>query len=220
MSILLSRGLLLKQLLQQKSVVLIPKPLASMPWKHNWWASPFLGSGNRLLPEPAEDQNETQASVAFCPFFENEQIEKIGHNLKYDLKVLSNYNLEVKGPLYDTLIAHYLINPDRRHGMDISASNYLNYTPQSITELIGKKEKSRLHARRSPRATNRICCGRCRHHLPTQTAFRPNSQQKMENFFMRLTALGEVSTAMEQEGINLNTASKTLKENWQQTSNV
>ena len=78
------------------------------------------------------------------PFFENKQVEKIGHNLKYDLKVLSNYNITVAGPLYDTLIAHYLINPDRRHGMDILASNYLNYEPQSITELIGKKEKIRV----------------------------------------------------------------------------
>ena len=76
-----------------------------------------------------------------------ETILKIGHNLKYDLKVLSNYNLKVKGPIYDTLIAHYLINPDRRHGMDILASSYLNYEPQPITDLIGKKGKNQGNMR-------------------------------------------------------------------------
>ena len=72
-------------------------------------------------------------------FFENQGIKKIGHNLKYDLKVLRNYNINVKGQLFDTMVAHYLINPDMRHNMDILAETYLNYNPKSITELIGKK---------------------------------------------------------------------------------
>ena len=97
------------------------------------------------------DKNEAQKIVEqLRPFFENKQIEKIGHNLKYDLKVLSNYEIAVHGPLYDTLIAHYLINPDRRHGMDVLANNYLNYAPQSITELIGKKGKNQGSMRDVP----------------------------------------------------------------------
>jgi DNA polymerase-1 len=80
-------------------------------------------------------------------FFESEVIEKIGQNLKYDIKVLAKYHIEIKGKLFDTMIAHYLINPDMRHNMDILAETYLNYTPISITELIGKKGKNQLSMR-------------------------------------------------------------------------
>ena len=95
-----------------------------------------------------EDQEETQQIVnEFRSFFENESIEKIGQNIKYDIKVLSNYNIKVKGKLFDTMIAHYLINPDMRHNMNILAETYLNYQPVSITELIGKKGKNQLSMR-------------------------------------------------------------------------
>ncbi len=93
------------------------------------------------VPFP-ESQEEAKALVdKFVPFFENENIEKIGQNLKYDLKILSNYGVTVKGKLFDTMIAHYLINPDMRHNMDILAETYLKYSPKSIETLIGKKEK-------------------------------------------------------------------------------
>jgi len=75
------------------------------------------------------------------PFFENESIVKIGQNLKYDIGVLRKYGIEVKGTLYDTMLAHYLLEPDQRHGMDALAQHYLGYEPISITELIGKKGK-------------------------------------------------------------------------------
>jgi len=88
-------------------------------------------------------EGEQQAIIdEFRPFFENEEIEKIGQNLKYDISVLSNYNIEVKGPIFDTMLAHYLINPDMRHNMDIMAETYLAYETQSIEELIGKKGKN------------------------------------------------------------------------------
>ena len=94
------------------------------------------------------NQSETKAILEeFRCFFENNSIEKIGHNLKYDIKVLSNYRMPVKGNLFDTMIAHYLINPDMRHGMDILAETYLNYQPVSITKLIGKKGKNQLSMR-------------------------------------------------------------------------
>ena len=97
-----------------------------------------------------EDQAETKALLEeFRPFFES-NIEKIGHNLKYDIKVLSNYEMPVKGKLFDTMIAHYLINPDMRHNMDILAETYLNYQPVSIAELIGKKGKNQLSMRTVP----------------------------------------------------------------------
>ncbi|PKP39568.1 MAG: DNA polymerase I, partial [Bacteroidetes bacterium HGW-Bacteroidetes-13] len=81
------------------------------------------------------------------PFFDSENILKIGQNLKYDLKVLAKYNVTVCGKLFDTMLAHYLINPDMRHNMDVLAETYLNYSPVSITELIGKKGKNQLNMR-------------------------------------------------------------------------
>lgn len=102
------------------------------------------------VPFP-ESQEEAKVLIdKFVPFFENENIEKIGQNLKYDLKILSNYGVTVKGKLFDTMIAHYLINPDMRHNMDILAETYLKYSPKSIETLIGKKGKNQLSMRDVP----------------------------------------------------------------------
>lgn len=87
-----------------------------------------------------EDRLACETKLAYLkPFFENSKIEKVGHNLKYDIKVLQQYGLEVQEPIFDTMIAHYLINPDMRHNMDVLAETYLGYKPQPISELIGKK---------------------------------------------------------------------------------
>jgi len=99
------------------------------------------------IPFP-ENQEEAQIMAnKFKPFFENEAIEKIGQNIKYDLKILSNYGIQVKGKLFDTMIAHYLINPDMRHNMDVLSETYLKYSPKSIETLIGKKGKNQLSMR-------------------------------------------------------------------------
>ena len=99
------------------------------------------------VPFPEERENAQELIEQLRPFFEAEHIEKIGQNLKYDIKVLHKYNVAVKGSLFDTMIAHYLINPDMRHNMDVLSETYLNYTPVSITELIGKKGKNQLSMR-------------------------------------------------------------------------
>ena len=94
------------------------------------------------VPFP-EDEAETQKRLQMLkPFFENEDIEKVGQNLKYDIKVLKQHGIDVKGKLFDTMLAHYIINPDMRHNMDVLAETYLNYSPQSIEELIGKPARS------------------------------------------------------------------------------
>ncbi len=99
------------------------------------------------VPFP-ENREEAQVLVdKFKPFFENESIEKIGQNVKYDLKILSNYGVQIKGKLFDTMIAHYLINPDMRHNMDVLSETYLKYSPKSIEDLIGKKGKNQLSMR-------------------------------------------------------------------------
>ena len=94
------------------------------------------------VPMP-ENYHECQQKLeVFREVFENEKIEKTGQNLKYDISVLRWYDIEVKGSLFDTMIAHYLIEPDQRHNMDVLAETYLNYSPVAIESLIGKKGKN------------------------------------------------------------------------------
>ena len=146
-----SRKLLLKKLMEQTSVCFDTETTGLKALEVELIGIAFsyeIGKGYYVsFPE---DQAETKALLEeFRPFFES-NIEKIGHNLKYDIKVLSNYEMPVKGKLFDTMIAHYLINPDMRHNMDILAETYLNYQPVSITELIGKKGKNQLSMRTVP----------------------------------------------------------------------
>jgi len=91
------------------------------------------------VPFP-ENKEECQKQVdLFKEIFANETIQKIAQNIKYDMSVLANYGLEIKGDIYDTMLAHYLIEPEKRHNMDAMAMSYLNYEPMSIESLIGKK---------------------------------------------------------------------------------
>ncbi|MES2559314.1 MAG: DNA polymerase I [Bacteroidota bacterium] len=99
------------------------------------------------IPFP-ENKEEAQAMMnEFKPLFENEQLVKIGQNIKYDLSILKNYDVMLKGKWFDTMLAHYLIDADLRHGMDFLSNNYLNYEPVSIETLIGKKGKNQLSMR-------------------------------------------------------------------------
>jgi len=98
-----------------------------------------------------ENFEETKAILGeFKDLFADSKIEKIAQNLKYDLKVLLKYDIHLAGPQFDTMLAHYLANPDGRHSMDILSEKYLNYKPVSITELIGKKGKGQLNFRDVP----------------------------------------------------------------------
>ena len=84
------------------------------------------------------------------PFFNNKEIIKVGHNIKFDIKVLFKYDVVVSEPIYDTMVAHYLINPDMRHNLDTLSESYLNYSPISIESLIGKKGKNQKSMRDIP----------------------------------------------------------------------
>ena len=205
----LAFSLLMEKLLKQKSVCFDTETTSINALEAELVGIAFSWGNHKgyYLPFP-DDQKDAQKIIEqIRPFFEQEGIEKVGHNLKYDLKVLSNYNLSVKGPLYDTLIAHYLINPDRRHGMDILAASYLNYEPQPITDLIGKKGKNQGNMRDVS--------------LKDQTQYAAEDAditwQLKQYFEKELDAadnqklfqtvelpLVPVLTAMEKEGINLN----------------
>ena len=91
------------------------------------------------VPFPADQKEAQEIANEFKELLENEDIIKIGQNLKYDIQVMRNYGIRVKGKMFDTMLAHYLLDPETRHNMDVMAENYLNYSPVSITELIGKK---------------------------------------------------------------------------------
>jgi len=107
--------------------------------------------GKAFYVPVSENQEEAQTLLEkFKPFFESESIQKIGQNIKYDLKVLSKYGIQIKGKLFDTMIAHYLINPDMRHNMDVLSETYLKYSPKSIETLIGKKGKNQQSMRDVP----------------------------------------------------------------------
>ncbi len=99
------------------------------------------------VPVPEDQDQARQLLQLFKPFYESEQIAKVAQNLKYDALVLKWYGVEVRGVLHDTMIAHYLIEPDMRHNLTILSETYLHYSPVEIEELIGKKGKGQISMR-------------------------------------------------------------------------
>lgn len=105
------------------------------------------------VPVPT-DRSEAQKIVdRFRPVFENREIMKVGQNIKYDMLVLANYGVQLQGPLFDTMVAHYVLQPELRHNMDYLAEIYLNYQTIHIEELIGPKGKNQGNMRDLPPAS-------------------------------------------------------------------
>jgi DNA polymerase-1 len=99
------------------------------------------------IPIPENQKAAKFILEEFRPFFSSKEIIKVGHNLKYDITVLHWYEMEVEGKMFDTMLAHYLLQPDMKHNMDTLSETYLNYRPISITSLIGKKGKNQMSMR-------------------------------------------------------------------------
>ena len=99
------------------------------------------------VPVPSDQDEALKIVNEFRPVFENESSLKVGQNIKYDMIVLQNYGATVKGPLFDTMIAHYVLQPELRHGMDYLAEIYLHYQTIHIDELIGPKGKNQKNMR-------------------------------------------------------------------------
>ena len=99
------------------------------------------------VPVPPLREEAQKIVDIFKPLYENEQIMKVGQNMKYDIEVLASYGIEVKGKMFDTMIAHYLIQPELRHNMDYMAEIYLGYQTIHIDELIGPKGKHQKNMR-------------------------------------------------------------------------
>ena len=111
------------------------------------------------IPMPAERKEATTRLELLREIFENEEIEKVGQNIKYDITILANYGIEVKGKLFDTMIAHYILQPELYHGMDYLAEIYLDYDTIKIEELIGEKGKNQKNMRDV--APERVCDYAC-----------------------------------------------------------
>lgn len=141
--------LFLQNLMKQKSVCFDTETTGLNPLEAELVGIAFSWEKGKGFYVPFPENREAAQLLLeeLRPFFEDEAIQKIGQNLKYDIKVLAKYNISVKGKLFDTMLAHYLINPDMRHNMDVLSETYLNYTPVSITELIGKKGKNQRSMR-------------------------------------------------------------------------
>ena len=158
------------------------------------------------VPFP-ENRAEANALLEeFKPFFENEEIEKIGHNLKYDLAVIQNYGVNIRGKLFDTMIAHYLIQPDMRHGMDLLAETYLGYKPVSIESLIGKKGKNQKNMRElSPTEVYEYACEDSDITFQLKELFEDKLKEtNTEQLFWEIEMpLLPVLEKMEREGVNL-----------------
>jgi len=167
----------------------------------------YLPGEAYYVPVPPDDQVATQAIVnEFCPFFEAEHILKIGQNIKYDLTILRHYQVEVKGPLFDTMLAHYLIEPDMRHNMDVLAETYLHYEPISILDLIGPKgKKQKTMADIEPARVKDYACEDADVTLQLKHVFEPMLQElgllkllnEVEN------PLVPVLSAIEYEGVRI-----------------
>lgn len=99
------------------------------------------------VPVPSEREEAVELLELFRPLYEDETILKVGQNLKYDMTVLANYGIEVRGPMFDTMIAHYVLHPELHHGMDYLAEIYLNYQTIHIDELIGARGKNQKSMR-------------------------------------------------------------------------
>ena len=200
--------LFLEKLMAQTSVCFDTETTSLNPLEAELVGIAFSWEAGKGFYVPIPENQEAAQSMVekLRPFFESETIEKVGQNLKYDIKVMHNYGVDVKGKLFDTMLAHYLINPDMRHNMDVLSETYLNYTPISITELIGKKGKNQLSMRQVPLEKQTEYATEDAD-ITYQLAqhFRPElSEAKTDKLFEEIEVpLLRVLADMESEGINL-----------------
>ena len=144
----------------------------------------------------------------FKSFFESKTIEKIAHNIKYDLQVLGRYGIKVAAPTFDTMIAHYLINPESKQSMDFLAESYLTYKPISITDLIGKKGKNQGNMQDlKPEEVSDYACEDADITFQLKQIFESEIQKDhLKHLFYKMEMpLVEVLSDMEKEGIAIDT---------------
>ncbi len=169
------------------------------------------------LPENPDENHKI--ALEFKNILENKESVKVGQNLKYDIMVLKKYGIEVAPPYFDTMLAHYLIDPETRHNMDVMAENYLNYQPVSITSLIGKKGSSQGNMRDVPVEQVAEYAGEDADiTLQLKNIFAPDlTKLQLDKLYYEVEVpLIQVLASMEYEGVKIDKAS--LKEISQELS--
>lgn len=166
----------------------------------------YIAGEAYYVPVPENRTEAQQVVEEFRAILENENITKIGQNIKYDILVLKSYNINIKGQIFDTMLAHYLLEPDMRHNMDLLSETYLGYTPISITELIGKKGKKQLNmSELAPEEIYEYACEDADVTLRLKQYFEPLLKK---NNFLKLfneveNPLVPVLATVEREGISI-----------------
>jgi DNA polymerase-1 len=160
------------------------------------------------VPVPANKDEATKIVALLSHPLQNTEIQKIGQNIKFDMLVLRKYGVRVLGPLFDTMIAHYLLNPELRHGMDYLAETYLKYKPIPIEDLIGPKGKHQLSMRHVP--INKVAEYAAEDAdvtLKLKNFFEPElKKQEIEPLFYQIEMpLVYVLAEMEEAGVQLDT---------------
>jgi DNA polymerase I len=158
------------------------------------------------VPFPEDREAASNLLASFKDIFEHPDIAKTGQNLKFDVGILMQYGIQVRGKLFDTMLAHYLLQPDMRHNMDVLAETYLGYTPVSIESLIGKKGKSQKSMRDVPLdIITAYACEDADITLQLQQTFEPMlAAEGLTKLFEQVEApLITVLAAMEKEGVRI-----------------
>ncbi|MCU7613067.1 DNA polymerase I [Chryseobacterium sp. GMJ5] len=203
-----AQKILVRNLLQQKAVCFDTETTSLNEMEAELVGMSFSYKKGLAYYVPlSEDQGEVlQTLEIFRPFFEKEDLLKIAHNLKFDYKILKQYNITVKGAMFDTMIAHYLLNPDGRHGMDYLSEVYLNYKPVSIETIIGKKGKNQGNFRDADlRTQTDYAAEDADVTFQLYELFAPQlKKENLEDLFYNIEMpLMEVLAKMELEGISL-----------------
>ncbi len=162
------------------------------------------------VPIPSNREEALQIVNIFKPLYEDPKILKVGQNLKYDLEVLRNYDIRLDGPMWDTMIAHYLIQPELRHNMDYMAEVYLHYQTIHIDELIGPKGKNQRSMRDlSPTLVYEYACEDADITLQLKNKLEPELKRlQCEDLFYNIEMpLMPVLAEMEMNGVCLDTQS-------------
>ena len=165
------------------------------------------------VPIPANQDEALKIVNEFKEVFENKQSLKVGQNIKYDMLVLSNYGIELQGPMFDTMIAHYVLQPELRHNMDYLAEIYLNYQTIHIEELIGSKGKNQGNMRDlPPEAIYKYACEDADVTLKLYHILKKELEEHQVSslFYDIEMPLVPVLAYMERNGVRINT--ETLKE--------
>lgn len=200
------RQLLLENLLKQESVCFDTETTSLDAIEAQLCGIAFSYHPGKAYYVLVEEGDEQAIADEFKPFFSDEKIEKVGQNLKYDISVMKKYGVEVKGPLFDTMLAHYLIQPDMRHNMDVLAETYLQYQAVSIETLIGKKGKGQKSMRDVPAEKVSEYAGEDADiTFQLKQVFAPKLEEAgVESVFRNIEVpLVPVLADMELEGINL-----------------